>query len=107
MADEDDEDATVLVLTEVQADTRDDRACSVTPCDAILSDDSGEETTREVMVKQGENQGDRIKWYIMDIETVGLHMLEKELTAVNSKIQMKSGFYNPNSKHIQRTPNSN
>lgn len=51
MADDDDEDATVLVLTEVQADTRDDRACSVTPCDAILSDDSGEETTREVTVK--------------------------------------------------------
>lgn len=45
MADDEDEDATVLVLTEVQVDTRDDRACSVTPCEVILSDDSGEETT--------------------------------------------------------------
>lgn len=50
---------------------------------------------------------------MMDIETVGLHMLEKELTAVNSKIQMKLGFYNSNSKHIhtcitfERIPNSN
>lgn len=51
MADDEDEDATVLVLTEVQADARDDRVCSVTPCEETLSDDSGEETTREVMVK--------------------------------------------------------
>lgn len=45
MADDEDEDATVLVLTEVQADARDDRVCSVTPCEVTLSDDSGEENT--------------------------------------------------------------
>ncbi len=43
MADDEDEDATVLVETEVQADARDDRVCSVTPCEETLSDDSGEE----------------------------------------------------------------